>query len=306
MSRKLTQNGVKCRVHREGGEIMAKRLIVLDENTSEYEDLGYGKFIPESQDMAIRKQKMKKDRENEQGDFIWFLFNYCDTVFPDLSCPSITRLFYISTFVEYNGDRLTDDGGYTFLNKRQIKRKLNLPDKVFTNFWNEMKSRNILSENDDKDVVLNRRLFRKGSIDKRCGRDFTRIYCSCVRYIYENTKNIRDHAKLAYIFKIIPYVNRKTNIVCYNPEELDDKKIKPMSIGDFCDIIKYNRNQASRLFKDLLKFTVKGKHLMCYVAIDSYVITKMFMIINPEIYYGGEKHSDVKFLFEICDRQASK
>ena len=124
-----------------------------------------------------------------------------------------------------------------------------------------------------------------------------------MRYIYESSKNVRDHTKLAYIFKIIPYVNRKTNIVCYNPEELDDKKIKPMSIGDFCDVIGYNRNQASRLFKELLKFTVKEKHLMCYVAIDNYNITGMFMIMNPDIYYGGAEHNNAKFIFDICDRQ---
>lgn len=283
---------------------MAKHLLEYDDETGETQER-YGRFISEEQDKAIQRKEIRQIGELNQNDFIWSLFNYCSELFPDLSCPSITRLFYVATFVEYDGNRLTDDNGYTFLNKRQLKRKLNLPDKVFTDFWNEMKGKKILSEDENKYVTINTRLFKKGNIDKRCRKDFTRIYCNCIRYIYESSKNIREHTKLAYIFKIIPYVNRKTNVVAYNPEEMDTKKIKPMKIGDFCDAIGYNRNQASRLFKDLLKFTVRGKHLMCYVAINKFTITGMFMIINPEIYYGGAEHKDVQFIFDICDREIS-
>lgn len=282
---------------------MAKKLLEYDTDTGEKKDLGFGKWISKEQQDAIRKRSAVAEAEKKQGNFIWFLFNYCELIFPDISCASITRLFYLSTFIEYNGDRLTLDDGYTFMGKRQVKQKLNLPDKSFTNFWNEMTEKNILSVNNEKHVVVNTMLFRKGNIDKRCNRDFTRIYCNCVRYIYENSTNVKDHAKLAYIFKIIPYVNRKTNIVCYNPEELDNKKIKPMTIGNFCDVIGYDRTHSARLFKSLAKFMVRGKHLFCYVSVDNFTLAGMFIIMNPEIYYGGAEHNDAKFLFEICDRK---
>ena len=283
---------------------MAKHRFEIDDETGEATEL-IGRFISEEQDKAIQRKRLKKIGEEDQDDFIWSLFTYCGSLFPDLSCPSVTRLFYIATFVEYDGNRLTDDDGYTFLNKRQLKRKLGLTDKVFTDFWREMNDKQILSENADKDVVVNTNLFKKGNIDNRCRKDFTRVYCNCVRYIYESCKNIRDHTKLAYIFKIIPYVNRKTNVVTYNPEEMDTKKIIPMTIGDFCDAIGYNRNQASRLFKELLKYKVRDKHIMCYVAIDNFNITGMFVIINPDIYYGGAEHKSAQFIFDICDKQTN-
>ena len=279
---------------------MAKYRFELDDETGEVTEL-FGRFISEDQDKAIQYKKSKKESEDSQGEFVWLLFNYCKELFPDISKQSITRLFYVATFVEYNGNRLTNDNGCSFLNKRQLKQKLNLPDKVFQAFWKEMTNRNILGENDDKQVIINVSFFKRGSLDKRCKKDFTRIYCNCIRYIYENTPNIRDHSRLSYIFNIIPFVNRKTNIVCYNPEEMETKKIKPMSVGDFCNIINYDKSQASRLFKDLAKFTVKGKHLMCFVSIRNFEISGMFIIINPEIYYGGAIRGDAQFIFDVCD-----
>lgn len=274
----------------------------IDEDTGETAEV-FGKFILEEQEKAIRKKFAKKDQEQNQGYFIWALFKYCDEIFPKMKLPNLTRLFYLSTFIAYDDNRLSLDGGYTFMNKRIVKTKLGLTDKVFTDFWNEMISEDILSEDDNKFVTVNTHLFRRGPIDKRCQRDFSRVYCNCVRYLYENCSNVRDHTKLAYIFKIIPFVNRKTNIVCFNPEEMDMEKIQPMSFGDFCDKVEYRRSNASRLFKDLIKYTVQGKHLLCYVALDNYAISSMFMIINPGIYYGGAEHNEAKFIFDVCDRK---
>lgn len=275
----------------------------LDEETGELINYGRGRFISEEQDEAIRKKRAKSAGEEEQGDFIWSLFKYCKELFPDLNCPSITRLFYLATFVEYNGNRLIDNKTGEFFTKRQVKRKLMLTDSVFTSFWNDMINNKIISVDDNGLVILNTALFKKGKIDKRCKKDFIRVYCDCVRLIYESTSNMRDHAKLAYIFKIIPYVNRKNNIVCFNPEELDDNKVQPMSFGEMCEVIGYDRVNASRLFKDLLKFTVNGRHLLCYVSLKNYTITGAFVIINPNIYYGGAEQSNTKFLFDICDRK---
>ena len=275
--------------------------IQVNHDTGEYRDV-YGTFISDEQKKAVQKKKIKRNNELKQDDFIWSLFDYCEELFPNIGRSNLTRLFYVATFVHYDSNKLTDDDGYSFLNKRQIKRKLDLQDKAFTEFWNEMKDNQILDEDEKKNVIVNTRLFKKGTIDKRSRKDFTRVYCNCVRYIYENCKNVRDHSKLSYIFKIIPYVNRKTNIVASNPEEMDNKKIKPMTIGEFCDAIKYNKSQSARLFKDLANFTVQGKHLMCYVSVAKFNISDMFIIMNPEIYYGGAEHGDAKFIFDVCDR----
>lgn len=282
---------------------MTEELFTRNPFTGEEKYIGRGRWIPQEQLDAMVRKNAKIENEKRQGEFIWVLFDYCEEVFPDMSCPSMARLFYLATFIEYDGDRLTVDGGYTFMGKRQVKQRLNITDKAFTDFWNDMTYRKILAIDQEGHVVINTTLFRRGSIDKRCKRDFTRIYCECVQYIYENCTNIRDHGKLAYIFKIIPYVNRKTNIVCYNPEELDNQKIIPMTTGDFCNSIGYNKANATRLFKDLAKFTVRGRHLFCYVSIDSFNLSGMYIIMNPEIYYGGAEQHNAKFLFEVCDKK---
>ena len=57
------------------------------------------------------------------------------------------------------------------------------------------------------------------------------------------------HTNLGYIFKLIPYVNCEYNIICHNPLEKDLDLIEPMTVGEFCEAIGYDKTNASRLIK---------------------------------------------------------
>lgn len=271
---------------------MTKKLFYIDEDTGEVEQFEGVAYSTEQLQVIQKKQDSLKRRGKE---FIWFLFNYCEEIFPNLSAPNISRLFYLATFCGYDGG-LTNDGGKTFMNKSQVKQQLRLNDHRFKEFWDEMRKYDILYE-ENKEVYINTKLFQKGKIKKKdIDSNFTRIYCQCVRNIYESCKSTIEHKKLFYIFKIIPYVNRSNNIVCWNPEEQDTKKVKPMTTGEFCDQVGYDKANARRLFKDLLSLKVNNKNLLCYI-VPEWDITKWLIVINPNIYYGGSGCAETKQYF---------
>lgn len=270
---------------------MTKKIYTLDEDTGELEPFEGIAYTTEQLEVIRAKQQLRNNGE----DFIWFLFNYCEEIFPDLSPPNISRLFYLATFCWYDG-RLTKDSGKTFMNKSQVKKQLGLTNNRFKEFWDAMTTHEIIYEQ-DKYIYINTKLFKKGKMRKKdIDSNFTRIYCQCVRNIYESCENAIDHKKLFYIYKIIPYVNRRHNIICWNPGEQDAQLVNPMTTGEFCDMVGYDKANARRLFKDLLALKVNGKNLICYI-VPEWDINKWLIVINPYIYYGGNGTSEIKQFF---------
>lgn len=113
------------------------------------------------------------------------------------------------------------------------------------------------------------------------------MYCNCVRYFYDSCTRITDHKKMSYIFKIIPFVSRRFNIVCKNPWETDKNKIIPMSVGDFCEALGLDRSHARRVLKELLNVKIKGVPVL-YFAGNSLNEDTWKLFVCPNVYYGGD------------------
>ena len=58
---------------------------------------------------------------------------------------------------------------------------------------------------------------------------------------------------------MMPYVNVQWNIVCHNPLEDHLEMIEPMTLGEFCDVIGYDRTHAQRLLDNYRKITFNWK-----------------------------------------------
>ena len=148
-------------------------------------------------------------------------------------------------------------------------------------------------ENENKIININEENFYSGKIDKKNKeKAHVRLYRDFIRKIYVCSKDNRQHKQLSYFFKIIQYINYNTNIVSFTPTEIEGKAIKPMTIGDFCDVVHYERKKARQLFQSLSKIQINGQRLLGFVTSD-WNKRKYNIIVNPDIYYGGKNKSDV-------------
>lgn len=250
---------------------------------------GEVKFTPES-------------KYEHMGGFIWNIHDGAQTLYPEIRPASLTRLMYLSTFLCYDG-YLKD--GRNAITKNMLILYLGVSKREYYRFWDEMSSSGLMCEADGK-VYLNEDMFVKGSIKKDKIRDLsvqgkyiTRIYIKAVRELYL-TSTGQSVKTLSYLFRIMPYVNKEYNICCFNPLEEDLDQIQTMTLGDFADVVGYDRSKVDRLAKVLQRPTFevgnKQKNAMRYVAAKDTTAEAYGMFINPRVYYAGSDWSKVEVL----------
>lgn len=246
----------------------------------------------------------KPKSDNSQiSEFVFHIHQICMDTFPNIAPADLTRLMYLSTFLSYNNE-LEDSNGKT-MRKSDVKKVMNLSDQQFYNFWNNMITHNILNEG-DYGVKLSDELFFKGSLSSNKAASYkknnlavSRLYIDGIRELYKKSTP-SSHKTLSYIFRILPFVNRKYNIVCKNPWEVNVHNIDAMTVGEFADIIGYNRNNISRLITDLVHttFMVGDKELgaIGIVSVNKSAKEDRKIYINPYVYFAGDDIKDVEVL----------
>lgn len=258
---------------------MAERLVLLDDDTGEIKDF-IGEYRTQEQIEAQTKYVVNKEKQTFNSDFTWIVFEYGKELLPNIKDQSLVRLIYLSTICDYDG---------ILPPKSVIKKKLKLSDKYWSYFFKEMRSNNLILEDEDTGALcLNKDFFIKGSLKEMSDkRDCTRLFCNFIQDVYDACDNIKSINQISYLYKLIPFVNRRTNIVCYNPKEQDPEKVYPITLGEFCDMIGYSRKNARRLVSDLLSLKCNGQNLIGFF-VTNLNQTSWKIIVNPHIYYGGQ------------------
>lgn len=256
---------------------MAERLVLLDDDTGEIKDF-IGEYRTQEQIEAQTRYLANKEQQIFNLDFTWIIFEYGKELFPNIKDQSLVKLIYLSTMCSY-------DGGLP--PKSIIKQKLKLSNKYWSAFIKEMTKNDIIVE-EDNCLRLNKKFFTKGSLQgaqKDMG--YTRLFCNFIKDVYEACDDIKSINQIVYLYKLIPFVNRRSNIVCYNPKEQDPEKIYPITLGEFCDMVGYSRKNARRLVSDLLSLKCNGQNLIGFFVTDLNQ-TSWKIVVNPRIYYGGQ------------------
>ena len=255
---------------------------------------------------AIEKHKamMKGASSRMNPDkFIWEIYELSTMRDDGISPANVTRMIYLSTFLGYDGSLVHSNGKP--IQYADLAGLLGISDRAFRDFWKEMTAAGVFREKNGA-VLVDKDRFRRGRLkDKDVGalaakgQFLTRLYTNGVRQLYESATP-RSHKTLSYMFQILPFVNREHNIVCHNPLETDVDKINRMTLGEFCDLMGYDRDNATRLSKALFEptFTVKGQeqHAMRYVLATSLKREEYRMFINPNVYYAGSDWKQVEIL----------
>lgn len=259
---------------------MSKTYYELDDDTGELKLVTDNLIALQEGDRIYHKEnielaKIQYAAKNENGSFVWLLFKYGEDLFPNLSAANLTRLIYAATFCDESG---------LIMSKQALKNSMGLNRARWSEFWNEVEQNNILYEKNGN-VYINQSMFHNGNISTE--QNYTRLFCEYIRGLYEQCDSTDTHKQLSYLFKIIPFVNRRTNIVCFNPTEQREEKIKFMRLGDFCDAIGYDRKNARRLAKDLLKIRINNELAIGFFVTDMSE-DKWIIVINPKVYFGGK------------------
>ena len=258
-------------------------------------------FLKNEKTCELESQRIN-EKFKEYGKFIWNIYNINQQNFSNISPSDITRLMFLSTYLNYDGCLMYNQR--TNMDKKNINLLLKLSKREFQYFYKNVVQNNLLIEQDNK-LYINKDIFIKGNLSKskitklvQQDKFITRLYVDGVRTLY-NKSTPKFHKTLSYLFQIMPYVNRQYNIVCFNPLEDNLDDIQCMSLGEFCDVINYNKHNVRQLrrmlFDPKFEFNSKTTSAIRLVSDDSNTLNdKIF--INPCIYYAGDKWEKVEVL----------
>lgn len=258
----------------------------------------------ESQKEAIEKAKKTKNLNKEMeginkelGGFVFALFKYSNDLLkdcPELTPEDITKLFYLATFVDYEGYLIYEN---QYIKRKKVQELLRMSNHAFITFINKVKKLKIILEDDNRNIKIVKDYFSKGELDNEIKQyyDYTRIYIKTIRYLFENV-SIRKHKQLGNYFKMIPYIHRQQNLLCWNPSSNCDS-ITLMHVKELKNILGYHKNGVRGFIKELLSTKLENGHSIVGFFRTEYDEGKSYIIVNPDVFYGGN--------FDIKDGRSS-
>ena len=215
-----------------------------------------------------------------------FYFNCYENVLKlDIPKQYLFRFIYLCTYMNY--DNKIEFGNAKGENKlateRDLKEMLMLSPNEVTRTKKPWFEQELVIIN-NKTMEINRKYAIKGKIERKELKGSVRIMEKGIREIYQKAKPI-EHKKLTLLIEILPYVNHQHNLLCYNPEETEIERIRPMSLSDLAK--QYNLNQT-RLKNELFKIKVGGEDVIGLFTRSNSV----HIYVNPRIYYKGNSEKD--------------
>lgn len=222
---------------------------------------------------------------DELGGFVFVLYKYSNELMSkhkELIPEDVTKLFYLATFVSYDGVLMWENAP---MDKKVMREKLGMCKDRFLDFLNKMSNLGIVIVEDV--IKINKSYFTKGEIVKEIKKnlDYTRIYVKSIRYLYENVPQ-RRHGQLGNYFKLIPYIHRQKNVLCHNPNA-SISEVTPMHVRELQELLGCHRNSVRSFIRDMLSVRLDGNEAILGFFRTEYDEGKSYVIINPKVFYGG-------------------
>lgn len=290
------------------------RNITIDENTGEIiGDMVSKKFsVMTEEDMKNRRKHAEKDKLTEIfkqmqseycGNFVFFIFKNMNFLNEILNDNDLVKFIYIGTYVKRDG-YLIEDNNVTYITKKHLEKLLNVSRNRFAEFYNKLVDNNLIYEEVEK-LRINLDYFYKGNkgnyktLTNSKLDDFTRIYIDTTRKLYLNTP-IREHKQLAIIYKLLPFVNWKYNILCQNINETDKNRLEVLTVRDVMTIFGFHEKQYKRFAENF--YSLKCGELQIFRSVQ-YTACALdnFIVVNPLVFFRGNDIEDLQYLCTLFD-----
>lgn len=248
----------------------------------------------EGQRRALQSNDIMENHAIENGRFVIAFFERNKLLterFPTLSAQDIARLMYLATFVAYKTNRLQSDNGKKVYRKSDLEELVDMSAKRFNELFKRYKNEGVLLESDKGEFFIDPTVVYRGRIKELRGIadnfDHTRIFRKTVRELYQQFKG-RKLGQLALVYSVMPFLNFKTNVICFNPEETAADMVKPINIKTLCDILGYS--DTTKLKRSLKNVQVNGDRVFNF-AEDVEDSRQRIIYVNPKVIYGGDGES---------------
>lgn len=241
---------------------------------------------------ALGEQEKLHFRKSQFADLGSYILLRVKMIPDDMSAADLGRLIYLSTYSDYHNRLMLNE--QRIMQRRDLPEVMNLKERKTRDFFREMLDKKYITEKNGELFITDNIIYRGEKKERRYNQKM-KLFIKTVRDLYKHLDS-RRHGYLGLIVQLIPYVNRRYNILCWNPEEQDVDQIKSLTITDVCKIV----NRDPKNYDDLLEaitgliFDVNGyKQSACScVSFDG----GYRIIFNPRLMYIGKDYHEVEVL----------
>lgn len=286
----------------KSSEIVTKEgeIIELDDTSAENIAMNIVNYKEAEEERKLKAKDYYTKKESFENKLIElygkFHFNFYRSL-PKISKQYLFRFIYMCTYLKYNDTRMMikdDNGRYRFIYENELQDLLKLGRAEYFNTKKELTNNNLIYIDGDKIIHINNKLAINGNVGAT-KRDYIRIFNEAIRDIYENSLP-KEHKRLYIFIELLPYINYNLNVLCFNPKETTPELIKPLTLEDITNILGiYKGNNKCKLQNLLLNTFVNGNKVM--MINKDY--KKEFYVVNPCIYYKGNRMEDITYLISM-------
>ena len=274
-------------------------------------------FIKKMVQMKQDKVDFGKYKNSRCGEFFWSLYNVGEKFHPELSDDMLAKIIYLLTYLDYNKNilvcRKDAVSPYRPMTKDDVRKVIRLHRCNFGRFWEKLMESGVISENKKGELVVSD-LFSRGKLTKKARGNMAaiKIFTHAIRYMYEHI-DVRSHKYLAYIYRLIPYINLKYNVFCANPFETDKGEVEPLTASELCNVIgidgrKDNENRLIDTLFKLMFYDRNGDKLSVITVIKRIKNDEVcqYITINPQFYAGYISQEDMLDILEEFVKKEKK
>lgn len=280
-SKVKTKDGDETTLDERSSELLAMDII----NILEVDKYKKCEIMDKIRETTEFKQYIKSNC----GDFY---FNYYDRLMNKIEPQYLTRLLYLSCFLDYNNRLVKTIGNkHITISESELQHILKLSR---TETYN---TKTTLIENDlirivDDIIYINPDYCKKGDIIKNKRVEKVRMFEDSMKELYEMATKT-EHKKLALLFQILPYINLRWNVVCKDTTEEIMENIHPYTLKELAVIL--NQTNITRFKKSLLELTV-GNEPVIFINENKH---GQLLTVNPKVYYKGVDIEELRYLIGL-------
>jgi len=311
------ENGLKGWINRDTGEFQNGETLFVRE----------GSVVLSPEEVELRKRYGEEMRawmgaleerlETGKQRYLWrskhkhYVFVSTEADFSVLSPAAVARLFFLGTFMGYEGGALRKTER-TPMRRKELPEMLGVSATVAYGFWKEVEGRFLLEDTQGRlsipAHIIKRGPFKLGDGDYQC------MYVEAMQALYRATP-ARKHKHLGYVLQMTSQINRESNILCGDIWERELEKVCPVTVDEFCRRIGYSRANRLRLIREYsdLTFPVENrKEQFCAFAPFGPGVEDLLICINPHLIYRGDHAGqprsigDFGCVHSFCEKSASK
>lgn len=241
---------------------------------------------------ALEEKEKTYFRKSQFADLGNYILLRVKMIPDDISAADLGRMIYLSTYSNYHNRLMCNE--QRVMRRQDLSEIMNLKERKTRDFFREMLDKKYITEQNGE-LYINDSILYRGEKKERRYNQKMKLFIKTVRDLYKHLDS-RRHGYFGLIIQLIPYVNRRYNILCWNPEEQDVDQIDSLTITDICKIV----NRDPKNYDDLLEavtgliFDVNGyKQAACScVSFDG----GYRIIFNPRLMYIGKDYHEVEVL----------